>query len=155
MIRVKGQRGLQKKVLRVTVITPTGKEVPVATAEVDSLLLDKRKRKRSKKYVELFRFGKYPYIALTKHVITGKTSFVIRAGNHHYWIPLDKCDEIKFLAYFLYSNTLEYKSTLESDDFLKISYPKELIKHLRRKVTVAKAAYKKHLKAVGKYGFKN
>jgi hypothetical protein len=154
MIRVKGKKGLQKKILRVTAITPTGEEIPVATAEVDSLLLDKRKRKKSKKYVELFRFGKYPYIAVTKHVITGRTSFVIRAGNHHYWIPLDKADDVKFLAYYIYSNTLEYKSTPESANFLKILFPKELIMHLKRKVAAAKAAYKKHLAKVRQHGFK-
>jgi hypothetical protein len=154
MIRIKGKKGLQKKILRVTAITPLGKEVEVATAEVDKLIIDRRKRRKNKKYVELFRFGKYPYIALTKHVITGRTSFVIRAGNHHYWIPLDKADEIKFLAYYIYSNTLEYKSTLESENFLKISFPKELIKHLRRKVIAARAAYKKHLRKVRQYGFR-
>jgi hypothetical protein len=152
-IKVKGKRGLQKKALRVTIVTPAGREVELVNAEVDSLIVDRRRRRRkNKKYVELFRFGTYPYIALTKNVVTGRVSWVVRAGNHHYWLPLDKPDELKLLLYILYSYTLEYKSIdiLEYDAVFKI--PTAAIEHLRRKVAAAKAAYQKHLKAVRRIG---
>ncbi|MEM2261231.1 MAG: hypothetical protein QXK24_02140 [Ignisphaera sp.] len=146
MIKVKGKKGLQKQALLISIVTPKGEEIPLAIAETPYKLVDKRK-KRNKRYVELIRFGKYPYIAVTKNVVTGRLSWVVRAGQHHYWLPLDTYDLPKLLDLFLYSYTLEYKSI----DYIKIKIPKS-VSRLRMKVAAAKAAYLKHLKAKRRWG---
>ncbi len=151
-IKVKGLKGLQKKCLVVSILTAKGEEKRIAVAEVENLKLDLRRKRKNKKYVELARFGVYPYISVTKNVVTGKLSWNIRAGNHHYWLPFNYEDNLKLLllALYSYSNTLEYKSIRD----IILSVPMHALKYLERKVAAAKAAYKKHLAKVKQYGFK-
>lgn len=143
-------KGLQKKSLVVSLVTPTGKRRDIVIAEVDQLKFDKRK-KGNKKYVTLCRIGNMPYIAVTQHVVTGRYSIVFQGGGHYYWLPLDDYDRLRLIDTILYilyhdimiSRTLNFTPETES----------RLLK-LKRKVAAAKAAYKKHLAKVKQYGVK-